>query len=233
MSDRQQRQARAAKEAATWLLRLGAGDLSSHARAEFVDWLRDSPVHIAEMLRIARLRSSLTRFDKWEQLPSPPESSDDVEISDEARVDGRICGPRSAGVPSHLHEPIAPRKLQWGLAAAAAIAVLATSIGLYWFTSTPSVIRTQLGERREMSLPDGSVVAVSPGSEIRVLFDAKQRLVILNHGQAYFQVGKDPNRPFLVDAASGWGGELGNAPHSVSSNCRIPLSLRWSRGEWL
>ena len=46
-----------AAEAAEWLDRLSSDDLSVSDRAEFVDWLRESPVHVAETLRIERLRA--------------------------------------------------------------------------------------------------------------------------------------------------------------------------------
>ena len=57
MTDRQHRQARATEEAAEWLLKLQESGLTTATRGEFVDWLRESPLHVAEMLRIARLRS--------------------------------------------------------------------------------------------------------------------------------------------------------------------------------
>jgi transmembrane sensor len=76
----------------------------------------------------------------------------------------------------------------------------AASWGLYTWTSGAQIIRTQLGERREMALADGSEVALAPGSEIRVEFSATRRLIRLDHGEAFFHVSKDPARPFLVDS---------------------------------
>lgn len=42
-------------EAALWLLRCHAGDLSIAERFEYLEWLKTSPVHIAEVLRACRL----------------------------------------------------------------------------------------------------------------------------------------------------------------------------------
>ncbi len=79
MRDQQQRQNRIAAEAAAWLLRLQSESASAEARAEFVDWLRESPLHVAEMLRIARLRNALARFAEWEEIvPRGSESTDRV-----------------------------------------------------------------------------------------------------------------------------------------------------------
>lgn len=51
-------------------------------------------------------------------------------------------------------------------------------------------------ERR--TLPDGSVVDLKPGANLRVDFTAAERRVVLLAGEAYFQVAKNPHRPFVV-----------------------------------
>ncbi len=49
-------------EAAEWWERLEAGEMSRDRREEFVDWLRESAVHVAEMLRMAQIRAVLDEF---------------------------------------------------------------------------------------------------------------------------------------------------------------------------
>lgn len=49
-------------------------------------------------------------------------------------------------------------------------------------------------------LPDGSVVELKEGSELKVDFTAALRRVTLKRGEAHFQVAKNAARPFLVDA---------------------------------
>jgi len=70
VSTEQERRTRAAHDAAAWLLRLESDATSVHERAEFVDWLRESPLHVAEMLRLARLQRSLGRFSRWHEVDS-------------------------------------------------------------------------------------------------------------------------------------------------------------------
>lgn len=53
-------------------------------------------------------------------------------------------------------------------------------------------------ERR--TLPDGSTVEFKPGAEITVSFSPELRRVALIKGEALFQVAKNPNRPFVVEA---------------------------------
>ena len=62
-------------------------------------------------------------------------------------------------------------------------------------------IRTHAGERRELTLEDGSVITLSPSTNVRVMMQSKLRSVALENGEAVFRVAKDPARPFVVSAA--------------------------------
>ncbi len=55
-----------------------------------------------------------------------------------------------------------------------------------------------LGEIRDIPLPDGSHVTLNTDSAIAVEFAKGRRLVRLLRGEAYFQVAKNPDRPFIV-----------------------------------
>ena len=49
-------------------------------------------------------------------------------------------------------------------------------------------------------LADGSHVTLNTDSRIRVALEAKERRVDLDRGEAFFDVAKDPARPFIVQA---------------------------------
>jgi transmembrane sensor len=49
-------------------------------------------------------------------------------------------------------------------------------------------------------LTDGSIVELRAGAELRVAFTDEVRRVILEHGEAHFDVAKNPARPFVVQA---------------------------------
>jgi transmembrane sensor len=83
------------------------------------------------------------------------------------------------------------------LAVAASIAALMLAAGLAWMMRPPSYA-TDVGERRTLTLADGSVITLDACSRIRVEFQKTQRLVALEQGQARFDVAKDPSRPFRV-----------------------------------
>ncbi len=71
--------------------------------------------------------------------------------------------------------------------------------GLLWRSSSLHYA-TGVGEIRRVPLADGSVAAINTASKIEIRVDAKQRNVKLEAGEAWFQVAKDKQRPFVVDA---------------------------------
>lgn len=72
--------------------------------------------------------------------------------------------------------------------------------GLRWFVSRPQVqgYATRHGEQRSLQLPDNTVVRLNSDTAITVSFDRRRRRVEISRGQAYFEVAKDPARPFDV-----------------------------------
>src|SRR6266702_633599 len=191
MSSAAERRARIAEEAAAWLLRLESDSLSLDERAQFVDWLRESPLHVAEMLRVARLHDVLVGFTQWAQI-APLDSTSECSVPT-LPVPNSYAGELS----STTHRSARPRK--W-LAAAAVIVVVSAALVMLVSYLGQSVIRTQLSERREVSLADGSEITIAPDSEIHVSLGPRERLIVLDRGEAFFHVSKDPHRPFVVDA---------------------------------
>jgi transmembrane sensor len=60
--------------------------------------------------------------------------------------------------------------------------------------------RTQIGEMRVIALSDGSVVSLNTNSEIAVRYSTWQRHIELLQGEALFDVAKNKQRPFIVQA---------------------------------
>ncbi len=59
---------------------------------------------------------------------------------------------------------------------------------------------TGTAEIRDITLPDGSIVTLGAASSLDVSFSAHERRVTLAEGEAFFEVEKDPSRPFIVAA---------------------------------
>ncbi len=180
------RRQRACTEASRWLVRLQTGDAGREEREEFVEWLRESQLHVAEMLRVAQVRGLLENFDAWTRISTEGAASEGDKIVELPR---RAVGPKGG-----------PRNYTKWLLVAASIAV--TAIGLTFAIPLfrGHVVETDRGERREVVLSDGSIIQVDPETRLRVKYDDARR-IFLERGRALFRVAKSPGRPFLVQAS--------------------------------
>ncbi|MGS2722515.1 FecR family protein [Porticoccus sp. GXU_MW_L64] len=93
----------------------------------------------------------------------------------------------------------------WAVAAGLLLAVTAGYIG--W---TPLVTKdgdvqryvTRIGEQKTVNLADGSAITLNTGTQILVEMSDQSRRIILERGEAYFDVARDPLRPFAVALGS-------------------------------
>ncbi len=81
--------------------------------------------------------------------------------------------------------------------AASVLLAIAASIAWYSWSQDPSY-RTPIGVTAAVPLPDGSKITLNTDSEIHVAVTKKERRIELNKGEAFFNVAKDPTRPFIV-----------------------------------
>jgi len=59
---------------------------------------------------------------------------------------------------------------------------------------------TVVGGLQAIPMSDGSRVTLNTNSDISISLDSRERVVEIDHGEAYFEVAHDPNRPFVVKA---------------------------------
>ena len=84
--------------------------------------------------------------------------------------------------------------------ATAAVIFVAVSALTAWYLQRPDSYRTALGERRAVTLADGSQITLDSSSEVMVRYSANARALTLVRGQARFDVTHDVERPFTVTA---------------------------------
>lgn len=109
-------------------------------------------------------------------------------------------------VNEKIKEQLFKRKIQiWKYTAAASIALLIAFGSITVFKSKSTVIsnievNAPFGIRSMITLPDGSLVYLNSGSTIKypAIFSDTQRKVLLI-GEAYFEVAKDTDHPFIVE----------------------------------
>jgi transmembrane sensor len=177
--------------AAAWHDRLHREDVPDETRKAFDNWLAASSQH-------RELYESIDRA--WSTLSEAAEDPRILALRHETAL--RLTRRNSETV----------RPLRW----VAAAAVLILAVGAISLTLRPSDdhsfmarlfhptgngghYETATGERLAFTLGDGSQVTLDTQSEIRVSFSPTERQVRLTHGQAFFEVAKDPQRPFVVE----------------------------------
>ena len=93
----------------------------------------------------------------------------------------------------------------WSFAAVAAMTV--TGIAGHYAFRQEVIFQEQYitatGERRQVTLPDGSVVNLNTATTVVIRFYKDTRHVLLEAGEAVFSVAHDRDRPFLVEAGLG------------------------------
>jgi len=181
------RRQRMTEEAGEWLLRLQQGELSKEQRAQFVDWLRETPVHVTELLRVSQVDSVLREYDGWKDLAP-------VDLQEPAANVVKL------DVVRERETPQGARVRRW-LPAAIAAGIAALALGFWAMHAARwELVETGTAERRELALADGSVVQLAPGSRVRVHLESRLREIVLSRGGAFFRVARD-GRPFIVETA--------------------------------
>ena len=165
--------------AADWVARIDRAGDDAAVHAELEAWLGDD----------VRRRGAYFRAQAaWAML-------------DRASVLGVGQGFESAADVESGSQPSRRRMLWGGGAMAAAVAVgVAGMSGLDLFSSPDQRIETALGEIRRVPLRDGSFAAVNTETMLDVRLKPDVRRIALAHGEAWFQVAKDRERPFIVEA---------------------------------
>lgn len=141
-----------------------------------------------------RRRGALTRaLSAWSMLDRA-QATRTMEEDVAATVDGPPPGmPAATVAPWILGRRRLIGTLGGGIAAAVAGAVL---LPIFNAGST----ETGLGEIRRLPLQDGSLATINTDSALEIALGKHMRKIALIRGEAWFDVAKDPARPFVVDA---------------------------------
>ncbi len=131
----------------------------------------------------------------------------EADLAWDAAAALRPLDPAAADAP-----PADPRRrrLIAGTIAASAVAAVGAPIALH-YRGGRADYRTALGERRTVTLADGSVVGLNTDTRIAVRFGETHRVVRLLQGEALFEVAHDAARPFLVEVGRNWIRAVGTA----------------------
>jgi transmembrane sensor len=171
-----------------WFVRLRDAGITPEQRRHFADWQAADPAHAAAYADVEAMWTDL------DAVPAPlplPDAWEDL--------------------PEAWDEPASPRRRRWpiwGGAIAASVALVIAAPQL-WIAAIADAATTT-GEVRQLTLDDGTRIALDASSAIDVTIDAGTRNVRLLKGRAWFHVAHE-NRPFIVTAGSGQVRDIGTA----------------------
>jgi len=174
--------------ATAWLQQREVGPWSESDQAQLSKWLDDSTANRVTFLRLeaaweeaGRLKALAPRF--------PPHT---VPTPEQLRL-----------TPATAADLVRPKNFmmsrrRWALAASLLLVVGGAGVGYWQFIGQS--YRTPLGGLTSVPLKDGSSVTLNTATRIRVYMTQTQRHIELTRGEAFFDVAKDPGRPFTVTA---------------------------------
>nr|QQZ49376.1 FecR domain-containing protein [Phenylobacterium glaciei] len=97
-------------------------------------------------------------------------------------------------------------------------------------TAPTTVYATGKGERRTVTLADGTRIDLNAGSKISVKLGSRERRVVMEDAEAVFDVTKDPKRPFVI--ASGDRTVRSWALSSTSAAATAASRSPWPAASW-
>jgi len=183
-------------EAAAWVARFDAGDVSAREQAAFQEWLNRSAFH----------RESIAAYGNlWSEFDALGHIADPGEV-------GQLASARVS------HPATLQRARPWLAACAAAMIAVTGGAVLFHAKLQDSTkaenhpvarlfhlpdrhsYETAVGGQKRITLADGSSVILNTNSRLDVDFSGERRDVHLVRGEAYFEVVHDKARPFTVYA---------------------------------
>ena len=185
-------------EASDWFVEMRAGDVDASGRQRFDAWIRKSPEHLRAYLEISEI---------WDDAPlmDAARTGSSDELIAKARAGAEVvpfeapAGKQPTAPDLTQRPPARVAGRRWAAAAAGILACGLAAFLTYQHVHQPEY-STGTGERRVVTLADGTRIDLNSRTRLSVHFSAQRREVELLEGQALFTVAKDPQRPFLVQS---------------------------------
>jgi transmembrane sensor len=164
------------EEAAAWTWRMDSCAVTAADRQAFEAWLRQDPRHRRAMDELSKV---------WGALDGLAEAKRDEKIA-------TFTDAAKRAAPRGRHS--------WGFAAAAVLVAVVAATTWLQKGSEVQTLSTAVGQQRNVTLADGSVVTLNTNTIVETNLSRRVRQIYLRKGEAHFQVAHDRSRPFLVHA---------------------------------
>ena len=168
----------AARRAQWFVMRLYSGDMTARDELELHAWLAEDPGHRKVYEHLLHLRD----------LSGDLASDKDIAALTRDALGAR----RRTGFDR-----------RWIAVAAAVLVVAVTGVLAKTFlvgSDKAQILETALGDQQTFALRDGSSVTLNSGSRILIDFDSLGRRILLDFGEIFLEVAKDPERTLTIRA---------------------------------
>jgi transmembrane sensor len=176
-------------EAAAWIAKLHGPDRSPDLEEDFRAWLGANPEHARAFEHITEIWDALANVN----VGGLPRLATNEALEGPARpVPGRHV--------FHARPIFLKTRMRGAFAVTLLLAAVGIGTWLYVARGAREVYLTAIGEQRIVTLEDGSRVFLNSDTKLDIDLEKHTRGVALQRGEAYFEVAKDPARPFTVTA---------------------------------
>lgn len=164
-----------AQQAIDWFARLRSGQMSTQERQRFQAWLNASPAH----------QQAYQEVEAFWQHPGFHQALAELPLSE-------------SNISPFPHRGYRNQK-RFAIVAMAACLVFSAILFQPSLSCLQADYCTATGETRNVQLADGSTVTLNSQTALNVNLQDDLRQVHLVQGEAYFEVQRNPNRPFVVE----------------------------------
>jgi transmembrane sensor len=173
---------RAERDATRWIAQRETGPWDQRNAAEFEAWLAGSVSHRAAYYRLNAAWQEAGRLKA---------------------LNAGAGGASATVAGANKRSPTALERLRpfaWA-------ASLLLAVGAALFVSRDALFQlnrysTVVGGLEAVPMSDGSRITLNTDSQLRISLSERERRIDLERGEAFFEVARDPNRPFVVQAGN-------------------------------
>lgn len=173
--------------ASEWVAKLDRDQLTSHESQQLTKWLKSDPINREVLAAQLQQWSDMNVLSELTHFDLTAESSSFLDRSKNSF-----------------------QVFQQKFSLAQVLTVCALVVAISWFgfnqfgnddLELELTINTLVGEQLTESMPDGSVIHFNTISSAHIAYSRDKRSVVLNSGEAFFDVAPEKDRPFVVYAA--------------------------------
>jgi len=176
---------RADAMARNWFALLTSEESTDADIAAFEEWCDADPTHEDAYGKISQIGNELSLLAHTQQ------GENLLEFAEESLNEQSLVSKIVAYVKGLTGLP-------YGAPISAAVGVILLAIYIQVPAPSVNIHQTQVSEIQDIILADGSIITLGAQSLVEVAYTESIRTVNLRKGQAFFDVAKNPERPFII-----------------------------------